>query len=111
MPSTGASGVTFDTKIVLNQYEDHWTAYIEPTGMTFRADNEEAAIRKAEDALQRFLQAVGRKDGIAGVSKYLDYHEVVHQFVYDKPEPSAPPPPLTIAKHGWGINLQVANSG
>ena len=89
MPTPGTVGVKFDTSITLQDLGSHWTAYVEPTGLTLRGSSREEVISKADAAVRFFIAAIGQRDGIAAVRRYLDYHEVQHSVVEPRPEASA----------------------
>ena len=107
MPATRTIGVKLDVRIAIQNHGDHWTAYVEPTGMTLRGRTKDESIQKAVDAVRFFVRTVGQKDGIHAVRKYLDYHKVLHSVVGEQPEPVVQQS-HTIETHGLDVRLEVA---
>ena len=80
------SSVRFDARITSRNHDGSWVAYVEPTGMTLHGQTREEAIQNAKNAVDSFIRTVGQHDGIGAVRKYLDYHEVLHSVVEERPE-------------------------
>jgi predicted RNase H-like HicB family nuclease len=74
-PSPGV--LKFETKDTIRVNPDGtFAVYIEPTGITVLGDTQEEALQKGKDAMMFFMQTINEKEGVAGLQRYLDRHEV-----------------------------------
>ena len=59
-----------------------FTIYVEPSGITVAGPTKEIALQKAKDAMMVFMKAIRDKDGVSGIQKYLDHHNVAYRVKY-----------------------------
>ena len=67
--------LSFTANVDLEDRIDHWSAYIDPLGMTVYGNTEEEVKDRVGKAMQFFLTTfVTSTDGVERVRRYLDSH-------------------------------------
>ena len=83
MQNARGARIAFTANVSLEDRGDYWAAYIKPSGMTVYGDTKAAAIDRADQALDFFMEDYADgDDGLQKLRAYLDWHNVPSLVTY-----------------------------
>ena len=80
MMNSQTVNVRLSYDVSLEDRGDHWAALIEQIGTTVYAQNEQAALRRADEMIEFMVSSFSKHATLDDFRKYLDNHGVKHSI-------------------------------